>query len=412
MIYGLIAEKLGHSFSKDIHSRLFGYDYELKELPRDELDAFLKKREFKGINVTIPYKESVIPYLDYISDEAAAIGAVNTIVNDGGILKGYNTDFSGLCALIDKNRIELKDKKVLILGSGGTSKTAQAVARYKGARAVLRVSREAKADCITYTEVLSHHTDADVIINTTPVGMYPNIGRSPIDLAPFSRLLAVVDVVYNPLRTKLVCDAKGLGIPAVGGLYMLVRQAADAGEKFLGEGVTEQKVDTVFERLFRSKQNIVLIGMPGSGKTTVGRLIAEKTGMTFIDSDEEIIKREARSIPEIFRLHGEEGFRRIESEVIASLSSLQNAVIATGGGAVLNAQNIELLKENGRVYFIDRALEDIVATDDRPLSSNRADLKKRYDERYSLYCSRSDVTVAVTGEAQKVAQNILGDFYL
>lgn len=410
MMYGLIAEKLGHSFSKDIHNRLFDYSYELKEIPQTELDSFMKEKDFKAINVTIPYKERVIPYLDWVSDTAKKIGAVNTIVNDNGFLRGYNTDFSGMTALIRKNNIELEGRKVLILGSGGTSKTAFAVAESMGCACVRRVSREGREDCITYIEAAGQHSDAQVIINTTPVGMYPKIGAAPVDLNNFPNVEAVIDAVYNPLRSKLVCDARKKGIKAVGGLYMLVAQAAIAAEKFIDTEVPVSEIDRIYRELVRIKQNIVLTGMPGSGKTTIGKLLAAELNMTFIDTDDEIIKRENRPITEIFAELGEPGFRKIEAEVIASLAGVQNAVIATGGGAILNGQNMDLLRENGRIYFIDRPLDEIAATSDRPLSSSRADLEKRYEERYPLYCSRCDKHIVIGSDPHSNMQIIAEDF--
>ncbi len=411
MIYGCIAEKLGHSFSKDIHSRLFDYSYELCEVPKDKLDEFMQKKDFKAINVTIPYKEKVIPHLDFISDIAKKIGAVNTIVNHNGYLSGYNTDFWGMSALINRNGIELKNKKVLILGSGGTSKTALAVAESMKCASVYRVSRDAKEDCISYEDAKKKHNNAEIIINTTPVGMYPKIGFTPIDLNDYPNVTAIVDAVYNPLRSKLVYDARKKGIKATGGLYMLVAQAAVAAEKFINTKVPVSKIDRVYRELVFLKQNVVLIGMPGSGKSTIGKLLAREMGATFIDTDEEIVKRENKTIPEIFAEIGESGFRRIESEVIFNLSTVQNAVIATGGGAVLNPLNIEMLSENGRVYFIDRDIENIAATSDRPLSSNRADLDKRYSERYPLYCSRCDRHIRIGNEANENMQIIKKDFY-
>lgn len=411
MIYGCIAEKLTHSFSKEIHNRLFDYSYELKEVPQNELDSFMVSKDFKAINVTIPYKESVIPYLDWISDTAKKIGAVNTIVNENGFLKGYNTDFFGLTALINRYKIELKNKKVLILGSGGTSKTALAVAESLGCASVYRVSRNGNEDCITYNDAINLHSDAEIIINTTPVGMYPKINVAPIDLNNFPRVLAVIDAVYNPLCSKLVCDAKNKGITAVGGLYMLVAQAAIAAEKFANTIVSASEIERVYKEIFSIKQNVVLIGMPGSGKSTIGKLIAQKTDKIFIDIDDEIVKREQKSIAEIFATVGEEEFRKIETEVILSLSTVQNAVIATGGGAILNHINIDLLKENGKIYFIDRPLEEIVATDDRPLSSNRSDLEKRYKERYEIYCSCCDKQIKIGNDPQLNMKRVIEDFY-
>ena len=410
MNYGCIAEKLGHSFSKDIHNMLSDYNYELKELSPDELVDFMKTKDFKAINVTIPYKEAVIPYLDEISDTAKKIGAVNTIVNENGYLMGYNTDFSGMIALFDKNKISLKGKKVLILGSGGTSKTALAVCESMECSSVFRVSRDGKEDCITYTEAKEKHADCEIIINTTPVGMYPNIYRSPIEIKDYPNLCAVADAVYNPLCSKLVCDAKKLGIKAVGGLYMLVAQAAVACEKFINEKVDWTKVDKIYQKLLQDKTNIVLIGMPGSGKTTIGKLLAEDIGFEFIDTDDEIIKRENKSIPEIFSEVGEAGFRKIENEVIKSVALKQGAVIATGGGAVLNSENTELLCENGRIYFIDRPLECLTATSDRPLSSNRTDLEKRYKERYPIYCTSCDRHIEISDNPIENMRIIKSDF--
>ncbi len=410
MMYGCIAEKLSHSFSAEIHKQLFDYDYILKEIPSDELDAFMKEKDFKAVNVTIPYKERVIPYLDEISDIAKKIGAVNTIVNNNGHLTGFNTDFSGMCALIKKADISLDGKKVLILGSGGTSKTAKAVAEHLGCLSVYRVSRNANEDCITYETAYSVHNDAEVIINTTPVGMYPNIGISPVSIDRFDKLEAVVDAVYNPLRSKIVCDAIERGIKAVGGLYMLVAQAAVAAEKFTGKNVSEEKINEVYRNLYRSKLNIVLTGMPGCGKSTIGKLLADDLGANFIDTDTEIEKREGKTIPEIFANVGEKGFRKIESEIIKTVSSAQHTVIATGGGAVLNPDNIRFLKENGRIYFIDRSLDKIVATSNRPLSSNKQDLEKRYNERYDIYCKSCDKHIKAGDVAFENMKIIKEDF--
>lgn len=391
MQYGCIGEKLGHSFSKIIHNELKDYEYELKEIPKAELKDFMIKKDFKAINVTIPYKQDVIPYLSEISETASKIGAVNTIVNKDGKLYGYNTDFSGMKALIEFAGITVNGKKVLILGSGGTSKTAYAVAESLSAKEIYRVSRSGGEGLITYVQAEHEHNDAEIIINTTPCGMYPNIGKSAVDISKFPRLSGVVDAVYNPLNSQLVVEAKEKGIAAVGGLYMLVAQAVFAAEKFTDSSIPVSEIERVYNKLLNEKLNLVLIGMPGCGKSTIGRAVAEATGKVFIDSDEEIVKKEGISIPEIFARDGETGFRKIESDVIAELSLRQGAVIATGGGAVLNKRNIELLKGNGKVLFIDRPIEQLVTTDDRPLSSNRELLQKRYDERYDIYCSSADI---------------------
>lgn len=393
MDYGLIGERLSHSFSKTIHEAIFDYNYELCEINREDLDLFLTKAEFKAINVTIPYKQDVIPYLYEIDDVAKKIGAVNTIVNKNGKLYGYNTDFLGLKALILRENISLKDKKVLILGSGGTSKTAFAVAEDLGAKEIYRVSRSKADGLIDYNQAYSEHSDAQIIINTTPCGMYPDIGVTPINLENFKSLSGVVDVVYNPLNTELICKAHKMGIKCCGGLFMLVSQAVFAAEMFTGKKAEEKTAEKIYKSLLLDKKNLVLIGMPSCGKSTIGKAVAKILGKQFFDSDEEIVKDAKMTIPEVFENYGEEYFRTLESEIIAQLSAKQGIVIATGGGAVLNKRNIELLRQNGLIVFLDRPLEQLITTDDRPLSKNREMLKKRYNERYSLYCESADIRI-------------------
>lgn len=410
MKYGLIGEKLSHSFSAEIHTNYFGYDYELKELPSTELGVFLKERRFDAVNVTIPYKEAVIPFLDEIDDMAQRIGAVNTIVNRNGKLYGYNTDYCGLYALIERSGIVLKDKKVLILGSGGTSKTALAVAESLDCALAVRVSRVAREGCVTYEQAKSEHKDAQVLINTTPCGMYPNSGMSPIEIETFPCLEGVVDVVYNPLRTQLVMDARNCGIPAVGGLHMLLVQAIAAAEKFTNQPIAQERMNTIYRSFASSKENIVLIGMPSCGKTTVGRLLAEKLERPFIDTDAQIIAETGFSIPELFDKVGEEGFRKIEAEVIRELAGRQGVVIATGGGSILHSENVARLKENGWICFLDRPLELLTVTADRPLSSTTVDLKERYKERYPIYSTVCDRSVSAEGSPEEVANLIREDF--
>jgi len=410
MIYGCIGEKLSHSFSKEIHNKLFDYEYEICEVAREKLCDFMQKRDFKAINVTIPYKEDVIPHLYKISETAKAIGAVNTIVNCDGKLFGYNTDFSGMCALIEKNKISLEGKKVLVLGSGGTAKTAFAVATHLKAKSVLKVSRKQNEGCITYEQMYENHTDADVLINTTPCGMYPNPEGVAIDIDKFPSLEAVVDAVYNPLRSRLICLAKQKGIKATGGLYMLVAQAAHAAELFTGQKVSSQKIDEVFSSIMLEKENVVLIGMPSCGKSTIGKIVADKLNMDFADSDEAIVKKTGISIPEIFEKYGESEFRKKESEVISELSKKQNTVIATGGGAVLNVENTLRLSQNGRIYFIDRALSSLLATEDRPLSSSRDALLKRYNERYDIYKNACHYHLKAGDLAEENAEKIIEEF--
>ncbi len=393
MNYGLIGEKLGHSFSKIIHEQFGIYDYDLKEIPCDGLDEFMRAKEFKGINVTIPYKEDVIKYLDYIDDNARAIGAVNTIVNKDGKLSGYNTDYFGLKSLLEENGFELSGKKVLILGTGGTSKTAYAVAKNLGASSINKVSRSGKDGAITYEEAYEKYADADYIINTTPAGMFPKNEAKPAELTKFKNLQGVADVIYNPNRTRLLLEAKELGIKNCGGLKMLILQAVAACELFTGEKVSEEKINGIHQNLFDTNTNIVLTGMPGSGKSTIGVLLAEKLGKEFVDTDARIEEREGRKISDIFATDGEPYFRNVEKEVIKEAAELKNCIISTGGGAILNNENIKNLAANGRIYFLDRKPEDLVPTDDRPLANEQSKIMKLYDERLPIYEDTCDVRI-------------------
>ncbi len=408
MEFGLIGEKLGHSFSKEIHTKYFGLKYDLKELEPDEVAVFLQKRDFKAINVTIPYKQAVIPHLDFVSDVAQKIGAVNVIVNNCGKLCGYNTDYLGLKGMIEKSGISLIGKNVLILGDGATSKTALAVASDLGCKKAIRVSRKQTDGTVSYEQAVKM-TDTQVIINTTPVGMYPSIEKQIIDISVYTNLEGVFDVIYNPICSALVSQAKKRGITACGGLYMLVGQAVFAAEKFTETKIPTEKIESIYNEILKQKQNIVLVGMPSSGKTTVGKLLAEELGREFIDTDD-IIKSNYGDITAIFEQKGESGFRLIESEVIKEVAALQGKVIATGGGAVLNGKNIDLLKLNGKIYFLDRPLESLIATDDRPLSSDAQMLKKRYSERYDIYCDCCDKRIISDTTPSDAVNSIKEDF--
>ncbi len=398
MEYGLIGEKLGHSYSRQIHASMDDYDYILKEIPRDDLEAFMRERDFKGINVTIPYKETVIPMLDETDETARKIGAVNTVVNTNGRLKGYNTDADGMEAMIRRAGMDLSGKKVLILGTGGTSKTATYVSEKLGAGKVFVISRQQKENCLTYEEAYAQQNDADYIINTTPVGMYPKTAGCPVELDRFTKLSGVVDAIFNPLRSELVLEAEKRGINACGGLYMLAGQAVYARQRFLGLDVIEEGLtDKVFNEVRKSVRNIVLIGMPSCGKTSGGKRIAKKTGLSFIDTDAEITARIGCSISDFFKEKGEAEFRRIESEVIAEISKTGGKVIATGGGAILKPENVKELKRNGILIFIDRSIENLTPTDDRPLLRNKDMLKKLFAERYDIYKAAADVTIDGNG---------------
>ena len=410
MDYGCIGEKLSHSFSKEIHNALADYDYQLLELKREELKAFFTERSFKAINVTIPYKLDVIPYLDWISDEAMAINAVNTIVNRNGRLYGYNTDFYGLKGLIERKVKSFKGKTVAILGSGGTSNTAFAVANSLEAEKVVKVSRKKQEGYITYDELYESYSNCEIIINTTPCGMYPKAGVAAVDVNNFPNIEAVFDAVYNPLKSKLILDAEKKGIIADGGLYMLVSQAAYAVEKFIDTTVSLEKIEEVFNKIYKDKMNVVLIGMPASGKSSVGKELEKLLSKSFVDSDIVLSENAEKTISEIFSEYGEAYFRELEKDTIKNISSENSHIIATGGGAILNYENIENLKSNGRIYFLDRPLSMLLTTDDRPLSSNRTDLEKRYNERYELYRKYADVIIDGSGSVKEVAKRIEADF--
>ena len=407
MKYGLIGEHLKHSYSCEIHAQIADYEYELHEIPPSGLGEFLKKREFNAINVTIPYKQDVIPYLDEISDTAKRIGAVNTIVNRNGRLYGDNTDFAGMLALAKHIGVDMKGRKVLILGTGGASKTGHALAEYMGAQSVFYVSRSGKDGSITYEQAVTEHSDAQIIINATPVGMFPKQDGRPIDISAFPKLEGVIDAIYNPLRTNLVLDAQERGIPAEGGLYMLSAQAVHASAVFRDIPLDESLVDKAFKSVKNDKQSIVLIGMPSSGKTTVGRILAEKCGKQLADTDEYIVRKIGMPISDFFAKHGEAEFRRIEKETVAELSATGGRIIATGGGAVLDAENVRALKQNGVLVFLDRRPENLIATDDRPLASRRSALEKLYAERYDIYCAAAELHIDANTTPEAEADAIL-----
>ncbi len=408
MKYGLIGKPLGHSFSREIHALIADYDYRLFEIDEDELPRFFQERDFSGINVTIPYKQAVIPFLDEISDEAKKIGAVNTIVKKEGKLFGFNTDFFGMRALIKSAGLDLENKTVLILGTGGTSKTAVEVSKSLGATEIVKVSRKKSSDTVTYDEVYEKFSGADVIINTTPVGMFPNADKTPVDVKKFKNLQGVIDAVYNPLRTNFVLDAESIGAKGRGGLYMLVAQAVYASALFLDKTADESVIDKTYARILKEKRNIVLCGMPSSGKTTVGKEIAKVFGKKFIDTDDVVVEKRNESISDIFEKYGEGEFRKEERLAIEELSKENGLVIATGGGAVLDENNVRALRRNGIILFLDRSLENLVATADRPLSSDTEKLKNLFEKRYDVYKSCADAVIPADGEIADVVEKIKG----
>lgn len=412
MEYGLIGERLSHSYSPLIHKAIGDYPYTLCELSREELPAFLENRDFRAINVTIPYKEAVIPYLDEISPEAKAIGSVNTVVKKGDRLLGYNTDFLGMRALIERGGVSLRGKKLLILGTGGTAKTAKAVSKALGASEIITVSRQKSEETVTYEEAVALHSDASILINTTPVGMYPSTEGQPISLAFFPALEAVFDAIYNPLRSDLVMEASSRGIVAEGGLYMLAAQAVFASALFFDRAPNPKEIERVHQSVLSKMQSIVFVGMPSSGKSTIGRLLSEKLGRPFFDSDDGVKEILPTSIADYIKNEGEEAFRDKETEVIRRLSAMGGAVIATGGGAVLRKENLRLLRKNGLIVFLDRPLSDLSPTDDRPLSSSSEALAALYEKRYPLYCEAADLHLSGKGTPSEITDRLIKELSL
>lgn len=464
MDYGLIGAKLGHSFSKPVHESLGSYTYHLYPLPtRSDLDAFLRNRAFKAVNVTIPYKEDVIPYCAQVDARAAAIGAVNTLLNRDGALYGYNTDYAGFAFLAAQAGVTFANRHVLVLGTGGTQKTVCAVARDAGAASITLVSRagsgetaarsaaqvcattqaaspqaashatpqySASAECcessrnasrvtsgapqapdnalappypvVNYEQAIAL-TGTNVIVNTTPCGMYPATDAQPISLAPFRALTGVLDVVYNPLRTQLVQAAQARGIPAAGGLVMLVAQAKYASELFTGKQIAEVEITRVWRELLCERTNLVLIGMPGSGKTQVGKHVAALLGRPFVDMDAEIVTRAGKSVADIFDMGGEQAFRDWESAVCADFARKTGQVIATGGGAILRVENVQALRQNGALIYLDRPLEALQAGNGRPLSPDAAAVAKLYQARAPLYRAAANRIVPNTGTPEQAA---------
>lgn len=405
MLYGLIGEHLSHSYSCEIHAKLSADPYVLQELKPEEVAPFLQKKDFRGINVTIPYKKEVIPYLDFVSPDASAIGAVNTVVNRGGLLSGYNTDLYGVRGMIHRAGVSVAGKKVLIAGTGGTSLTVFHVLKSLGAKEVYRVSRQAGEGLLTYEEAHTLHRDADILFNTTPLGMYPRFtGQTPFDLSLFPNLSGVLDAVYHPLSTPLILDAKAKHIPALGGLYMLVTQAIYAAALFRDAEPDLTRADEVYTEILKEKQNVTLIGMPSSGKSTVGRALAHKTGRPFFDTDEMLIARFGMPIKDYFAKYGEAAFRAEEKKAVTEVASQSGAVIATGGGVILDPDNVKALRQNGPLVFLDRPLSLLTSTADRPLSSDKTALAALYEKRYPLYLSAADKCVPAVGSVAETAE--------
>lgn len=401
-MYGLLGEHLPHSFSPQIHSALGNKDYTLFEVAPENLEAFMKEHNFKGINVTIPYKKAVIPYLDVISPEAQKIGAVNTIKVKDGKLYGDNTDYFGFKYMVEKSGITIHNKKALVLGSGGASLTVQAVLRDMGASEIVVLSRNGDNN---YVNMYIKHTDAQIIVNTTPVGMYPDNLNTLVDLDRFENLSGVLDVVYNPLKTRLVLDAEQRNIPSSAGLSMLVAQAKKAHEIFFDTIVENDVCEQIERSLILQMCNIVLIGMAGCGKSTIGKVLAEKLGKQLVDTDEMIVNTENKPIPEIFAESGEDYFRWCENLAVNIAGREKSQIIATGGGVIVRPENYNALKQNGIIVFINRDA-DLLPTNGRPLSQMHG-VKALYEKRMPIYRQFADIEVDGNGTVEEVANRIV-----
>jgi len=420
-VYGLLGRKLGHSWSVPIHKALGCDSYRMIELEPEQLGDFLRREDIGGLNVTMPYKRDVMAFCDVIDEGARAIGSVNTLVRRGGKLYGYNTDIDGFLYMLRRARISLMGKKVVVLGSGGASLTAQAAAKREGAREVVVVSRTGPDN---YENLPQRHGDAEALVNTTPVGMWPRLEEAPVDLRLLPAVTDVVDVIYNPGRTNLLLQASGwnrnefyyddLGLwderyfRCAGGLSMLAAQAKRAEELFFDRTIPDGDTEKIVAWLWQDRTNIVLVGMPGCGKTTVGRELARLSGKPFVDLDEEIVRRAGKSIPDIFREEGEAAFRELEAQVLADVCARSGQGIAPGGGAVLRAENRAAMRRTGQVYFLCRNLEEL-PTDGRPLSQ-KGSLEEMYRVRKPLYSAAADTVIDNSVALEETAELIWRDF--
>lgn len=405
MKVGLIGKKLGHSFSKTIHESFADYTYDLIELNEEEFHTFMQEKKFDGINVTIPYKEKVIPYLDELDEKAKDIQAVNAIKNVNGRLIGTNTDFDGLKYMVE-HHFHIENKIVAICGSGGTSKTAYAVCKALKVKEIIQVARNRSFPYISYDE-MKNRKEIEIIINTTSVGMSPDLLSKIVDLDDFPSCEGVIDVIFNPLLTSLCYQAKQKGISYVNGLEMLVAQAVVASEFFTNRRLDHSIIHDLAKKIYYDKQNIVLIGMPSCGKTSLGKRLAKKLGYHFIDLDTQIVKKAHMNIPDIFSQGGEEGFRKLESEVCLEAAKLNHTVISCGGGIIKKELNMKALALNGKIIYIQRDVNQLSTGKDRPLSTDRKALFKMAKEREPLYIKYSDITIKNRGNFKNALDELV-----
>ena len=401
--YGLLGRKLDHSYSPQLHNMLSDYEYKLYEVEPEDLDTFMETTKLSGMNVTIPYKKSVMKYCVELSDAARKMGCCNTLVKMADGWHGDNTDYYGFCAMVKNRGIDFDGRKVLVLGSGGASNTVCRASEDLGAREIVVISRSGDNN---YSN-LDKHADADIIVNATPVGMFPYNGQCMLELKQFPKLEGVVDLIYNPERTALLLQAEELGIKHTDGLYMLVAQAKKAAEIFAGKAIPEGENERINAILRAEMNNIVLIGMPGCGKSSVGKLLARKTGRRFIDADQAIVESAGVTIPEIFKQDGEAGFRKIETKVMEELGKLSGVIIATGGGCVTRPENYPLIHQNGVIFWLQRDISKL-PTNGRPISQANP-LEKLYADRKDKYAAFADVIVDNNGALEATVDAIIAN---
>ena len=403
-VFGLLGRKLSHSWSPQIHTRLCGYEYGLHEVEPEDLADFLASTELEGMNVTIPYKKDVVPFCTELSPAAKAIDSVNTLVRRENGWYGDNTDYAGFQAMINACGVSVVGRKTLVFGTGGASLAVIAALRDMGADPIVNISRSGPDNY----ENISRHADAEILVNTTPLGMYPNTGVSPVEVKDFPGCKAVLDVVYNPLRTKFLMDAEALGIPHAGGLIMLVEQARRSAEQFSGGPIPYGKVSEIVSALTAEMENIIFIGMPGCGKSAVGKRLAPVIGRTFVDADDILVEKAGMTIPEIFAAEGEEGFRRRETEVLAELGKCSGIILSTGGGCITRLENYPHLHQNGKLFWIQRDLKNL-PTAGRPISEQNS-LETLFERRKDQYAAFADVTIVSDEDFSHTIQKVLEAF--
>ena len=412
MKYGLLGSNLENNFSKDIAEQFGLTDFKEKELSENRFVDFLEGKNYEAISITFPYKKMALNHVDYVSDLAKEIGAVDTVIVKDGATYGYNTDYKGFEYMMERHKISLEGKKVLIIGNGGTAQSVKMIAKKMKAREINVVDIKKSLGAISYTECYAKHLDSQIVINTSPVGMSPKIEETPIDMSLFDQCEAVIDVIFNPILTRFGLDAQENNMKRIIGIEMLVAQMKATVELITGQTISNELLDEVIHNTLIKNCNVVLIGMPSSGKTTIGMMLSEKLNKEFIDMDHVIVNDTKMSVPDIFSHSGEKGFRKLETLTALKLSTLNNVIIGTGGGTIKNKINMDYLRLNGIIFFIDRDLENLVTEDpNRPLSSSAAAVAKLYDERYPIYQKYATAIIPNNDDIEDTVEEIIRAYH-